>query len=434
MEPRDGHGRGARRLHTPEYIARCVSFCGRSVAAADDAASGRATVRRSTACTKRRRPLPAARSTRSIASWRERSSTRSIPAAGCTTHGGARIGFCIYNDVALGVARARDAGHRVLYVDLDVHHGDGTQALFWDDPQVLTLLDPRDRQSAVPGHGLRRRARRHRTRRGPRSTCRCSRTAATDRGIPASTKIVPALADAFKPTFLVSQHGCDTHAYDPLAHLRLTTQRLSRGDACCSTRSPTNHAKAAGSPRAAAATTRTGWCRARGRSSGWRRRTASRRQRPTRAGARSWSAEAERFDQSPPPADISGPPGLRPGTTRRELAEDNKKTAADALTARCGCWRSAIELPGCHPAAGSTTRSTATARRSCWSTPGWPTCACGTSRSRRGGIVHGHSLRPARLRQDHHEDRPYSNRDDVRRLLDHLGVERPPSSACRAAP
>ena len=36
------------------------------------------------------------------------------------------------------VAAARDAGHRVLYVDLDVHHGDGTQALFWDDPEVLT--------------------------------------------------------------------------------------------------------------------------------------------------------------------------------------------------------------------------------------------------------------------------------------------------------
>ena len=34
---------------------------------------------------------------------------------------------------------------------------------------------------------------------------------------------MPALAAAFKPTFLVTQHGCDTHAYDPLAHLRLTT-------------------------------------------------------------------------------------------------------------------------------------------------------------------------------------------------------------------
>ncbi len=42
--------------------------------------------------------------------------------------------------------------------------------------------------------------------------------------LPAVTKIVPELAEAFKPTFLVTQHGCDTHAYDPLAHLRLTTR------------------------------------------------------------------------------------------------------------------------------------------------------------------------------------------------------------------
>ena len=40
----------------------------------------------------------------------------------------------------------------------------------------------------------------------------------------ALTRVVPALAQAFRPTFLVTQHGCDTHAYDPLAHLRLTTR------------------------------------------------------------------------------------------------------------------------------------------------------------------------------------------------------------------
>ena len=69
-------------------------------------------------------------------------------------------GFCIYNDVALAVATARDAGHRVLYVDIDVHHGDGTQALFWNDPNVLTVSDPRGRPFAVPGHRLGGRARR----------------------------------------------------------------------------------------------------------------------------------------------------------------------------------------------------------------------------------------------------------------------------------
>ena len=62
-------------------------------------------------------------------------------------------GFCVYNDVALAVAAARDAGHRVLYVDLDVHHGDGTQALFWDDPQVLTFSIHESGRSLFPGTG-----------------------------------------------------------------------------------------------------------------------------------------------------------------------------------------------------------------------------------------------------------------------------------------
>ena len=62
-------------------------------------------------------------------------------------------GFCIYNDVALGVAAARDAGHRVLYVDLDVHHGDGTQALFADDPEVLTFSIHESGRSLFPGTG-----------------------------------------------------------------------------------------------------------------------------------------------------------------------------------------------------------------------------------------------------------------------------------------
>ena len=63
-------------------------------------------------------------------------------------------GFCIYNDVALAVARARDAGHRVLYVDLDVHHGDGTQALFWGDAQVLTVSIHESGPRLFPGSGF----------------------------------------------------------------------------------------------------------------------------------------------------------------------------------------------------------------------------------------------------------------------------------------
>ena len=132
-------------------------------------------------------------------------------------------GFCIYNDVALAVARARDAGHRVLYVDLDVHHGDGTQDLFWDDPGVLTLSIHESGQSLFPGTGFVE----ERGGSGAVGTAvniPLQPFSGDASWIAAIEEALPVLVDAFRPTFLVSQHGCDTHVYDPLAHLRLTTR------------------------------------------------------------------------------------------------------------------------------------------------------------------------------------------------------------------
>jgi acetoin utilization protein AcuC len=136
-------------------------------------------------------------------------------------------GFCIYNDVALAVAEARDAGHRVLYVDLDVHHGDGTQSLFWDDPQVLTLSIHETGRSLFPGTGDLDEAG------GPDargSAVNVPLEAYTgDTGwLAALETVLPALAETFRPTFLVTQHGCDSHAFDPLAHLRITTRAYAR--------------------------------------------------------------------------------------------------------------------------------------------------------------------------------------------------------------
>jgi acetoin utilization protein AcuC len=139
-------------------------------------------------------------------------------------------GFCIYNDVALGVAAARDAGHRVLYVDLDVHHGDGTQELFRDDPQVLTFSIHESGHSLFPGTGEV----------GETGGPGAEGTAVNvpldpysgdHSWLGAVESMLPALAAAFRPTFLVSQHGCDSHVYDPLAHLRLTTGAYARATA-----------------------------------------------------------------------------------------------------------------------------------------------------------------------------------------------------------
>src|SRR5579862_672609 len=62
------------------------------------------------------------------------------PAGGLHHAGRARAsGFCVYNDVAVAAEWLRRQGHRVAVVDVDVHHGDGTERLFWEEPDVLTV-------------------------------------------------------------------------------------------------------------------------------------------------------------------------------------------------------------------------------------------------------------------------------------------------------
>jgi acetoin utilization protein AcuC len=143
---------------------------------------------------------------------------------------GRASGFCVYNDVALAVALARDAGHRVLYVDMDVHHGDGVQALFWDDPAVLTCSLHETGETLFPGTG------RVDERGGPSAEGTAVNVplqpgTGDASWLAALETVVPALAEAFRPTMLVTQHGCDSHLLDPLAHLRLTTAAYRRAAA-----------------------------------------------------------------------------------------------------------------------------------------------------------------------------------------------------------
>jgi acetoin utilization protein AcuC len=134
-------------------------------------------------------------------------------------------GFCVYNDVALAIARARRDGLRVLYVDLDVHHGDGVQALHHDDPGVMTISFHESGRSLFPGTGS-------------VSEMGEGIAAGTSVNVPlepmcgpeawlaAVRAVVPALAAAFGPDVIVSQHGADGHVWDPLAHLSLTTTAM----------------------------------------------------------------------------------------------------------------------------------------------------------------------------------------------------------------
>jgi len=134
-------------------------------------------------------------------------------------------GFCVYNDPALAIARARRDGLRVLYIDLDVHHGDGVQASHWNDPGVMTISIHETGLSLFPGTGFAD------ERGGPDalgSKVNLPLDAGTgERGwLAALEAVLPVLAETFQPDVLVSQHGADAHAWDPLAHLNVTTTAM----------------------------------------------------------------------------------------------------------------------------------------------------------------------------------------------------------------
>jgi len=133
-------------------------------------------------------------------------------------------GFCVYDDPAVAISwLLAEGAERIAYVDVDVHHGDGVQAIFWDDPRVLTVsLHEYEPPYFFPGTG-------GMSERGgpsaPGSAVNVPLPPGTGDGawLEALRAIVPRIVREFRPDVLVSQLGCDTHHSDPLAQLRLTT-------------------------------------------------------------------------------------------------------------------------------------------------------------------------------------------------------------------
>lgn len=131
-------------------------------------------------------------------------------------------GFCVYNDVALAIQRLLDGGvQRVVSIDVDAHHGDGTQSIFWNDPRVMTISLHETGLTLFPGTGFANETG------GPHAL-----GTAVNVALPAFTgdaawlrafhAVVPQLVGAFQPEVIVSQHGCDSHRDDPLTHLNLS--------------------------------------------------------------------------------------------------------------------------------------------------------------------------------------------------------------------
>ncbi len=138
-------------------------------------------------------------------------------------HHSRAAGFCIFNDCAVAIHRLRRKFAKVAYIDIDVHHGDGVQEAFYDDPSVLTISIHESGRTLFPGTGSVREI-----------------GAGDGTGYSVNVPLWPGTTDdiwigafrdaalpilqRFDPDAVLLQMGTDAHYLDPLAHLYLTAQ------------------------------------------------------------------------------------------------------------------------------------------------------------------------------------------------------------------
>jgi len=159
--------------------------------------------------------------------------------AGGLHHAGASraSGFCYVNDPVLAILHFVNQGKRVIYLDIDAHHGDGVQWAFYEDPRVLTVSFHQDGRTLFPGTG------------GLAETGKGEGTGyavnvpmlpGTDDHVfwKGFESVVPRLMEAFRPDVVVSQLGVDTFLADPLAALELTTHGFTKAVAYLTEHAP----------------------------------------------------------------------------------------------------------------------------------------------------------------------------------------------------
>jgi len=132
-------------------------------------------------------------------------------------------GFCVFNDVAVAIHWLLRQGFRVAYVDIDVHHGDGVQAAFYDTDRVLTISLHQAGIMFYPGTGFPEELGKDG---GYGYSINVPFLPYTDEDLYlwAFRQVVPPLVRQFAPDVLVTQLGVDTHYRDRLGSLLLTTQ------------------------------------------------------------------------------------------------------------------------------------------------------------------------------------------------------------------
>ncbi len=222
LEPRMASDDDLARVHTREYIASIVATRGRATMIDEDTFTSPdsddiARLAAGAVLTAVDHVLDGAPGSRAIALVRP---------PGHHAEAGKAMGFCLYNNIAVGAAYARSRGlSRVAIVDYDVHHGNGTQAMFYEDPSVLFVSS--HQYPFWPGTGAA-----DETGRGAGEGFTLNVPLAIgDRDEVIERKyaqtVLPRLRE-FKPELLMISAGFDAHEMDPLGQLRMTTAGFGR--------------------------------------------------------------------------------------------------------------------------------------------------------------------------------------------------------------
>jgi acetoin utilization protein AcuC len=134
-------------------------------------------------------------------------------------------GFCIFNDAAVGIAylMKRYDLKRIMYVDMDAHHGDGVMYGFYDDPRLLDIDFHEDGRFLFPGTGEVTEVGEG-SAKGLKINIPLPPMSSDTSYVYAFDRLVPRFAKKFKPEFIVFQCGADAHRGDSIAHLCLTTK------------------------------------------------------------------------------------------------------------------------------------------------------------------------------------------------------------------